>query len=179
LNDDFAFDFRRRDMELHRLSSSPKMDPVTARLWEDHSSRILPGLFQYGDAVSMAHGVETRQPFMDYRIVNWLFSRDSSIKLRAGWTKWVLRQYLKLRGQERVAMRLQKIGYQTPVESWMAGKEADFIKDYLTGPQSRIREYCDPARINRVLRRQASGGYASGNHVYRLLSTETWLRACM
>jgi asparagine synthase (glutamine-hydrolysing) len=48
-------------------------DPVHSRLLEDHSRSILPGLLHYGDAISMAHSIETRHPFLDYRpaIPSW------------------------------------------------------------------------------------------------------------
>src|SRR5262245_1028229 len=58
LSDEFASGFRRSRADLVHRRPPRQMDEVTARLWEDHSYRILPGLLQYGDAVSMAHGVE-------------------------------------------------------------------------------------------------------------------------
>jgi asparagine synthase (glutamine-hydrolysing) len=178
LSDEFAASFRRCRESLVQRPLPRTMDEVTARLWEDHSCRILPGLLQYGDAVSMAHGVETRQPFMDYRIVDWLFSRDSTVKLRSGWTKWVLRQYLHRRGRHEIAKRLQKVGYLTPVESWIAGKSSGAIREYLMSTRARIRQYCNPARVDQLLNHHAAGVQGAGNHIYRLVSTEAWLRAC-
>ena len=95
------------------------MDRVTARLWEDHSCNILPGLLQYGDAISMAHSVESRAPFMDYRLVEYLFSRLADIKIRAGQTKWVLREYLRKAGQDEIGNRPDKRGYPTPADRWL------------------------------------------------------------
>ena len=153
--------------------------PVTARLLSDHSRDILPGLLHYGDAVSMAHGIESRLPFMDYRLVEFAFSHGDEIKLRAGRTKWLVREYLRAAGQERIAARPDKLGYPTPIERWLAQNDGRLARDVLLDSGARVHEYCDPHRIDRLIRHHVSGRSGAGNHVYRLVSTELWLRACI
>ena len=154
-------------------------DPVNERLWRDHSADILPGLLHYGDAVSMAHSIESRLPFMDYRLVEWLFSRGSAIKLGGGRTKSVLRRYLAAAGQAAIAQRPDKQGFPTPVETWLAADGGAVAREHLLANDSRIREFCDPARIRRLVDLHARGGSGAGNHLYRLLSTESWMRECL
>jgi asparagine synthase (glutamine-hydrolysing) len=154
-------------------------DPLNERLWRDHSSRILPGLLQYGDAISMAHGIETRLPFMDYRLVEWAFSQPSEIKIGRGVTKRVVREYLAATGQRAIADRLDKQGYPTPAEKWLGERDAEIPRTLLLSPGSAIREYCDQGRIAGLIRLFGSGRPGLGNHLYRLLSTELWLRECV
>ena len=154
-------------------------DLLTARLFQDHSRNILPALLQYGDSVSMAHGVESRLPFMDYRLVEWLFARDATVKIADGRTKWLLRHYLMQAGQQDIAARRDKQGYPTPVERWMAEDSGRFVRDLLLVPDACIRRYCDSAALARLIERFASGRKGSGNHVYRLVSTELWMRRCL
>ncbi len=154
-------------------------DLLTARLLQDHSRNVLPGLLQYGDAVSMAHGVESRLPFMDFRLVEWLFARDATFKIADGRTKWLLRRYLMQVGQQDIAARKDKQGYPTPVERWMAEDNGRFVRDLLLAPDACIRRYCDSAALARLIDRHASGRKGSGNHVYRLVSTELWMRRCL
>jgi len=155
------------------------MEPVTARLFADHSCEILPGLLHYGDAVSMAHGIESRLPFMDYRLVEFAFLLGDASKLHAGQTKWLVRAYLKRAGQAHIAQRPDKLGYPTPVERWLAEDGGALARDVLLGRNARIHEYCDPLRIERLVRHHASGRPGAGNHLYRLVSTELWLRFCI
>ena len=154
-------------------------DLLTARLLQDHSRNILPALLQYGDAVSMAHGVESRLPFMDYRLVEWLFARNETFKIADGRTKWLLRRYLLQAGQPEISARKDKQGYPTPVERWMAEDNGRFVRDLLLAPDACIRKYCDRAALARLIDRHASGRKGSGNHVYRLVSTELWMRRCL
>ena len=154
-------------------------DPVNNRLWLDHSSRILPGLLHYGDAISMAHSIESRLPFMDYRLVEWLFARPPEIKLGQGRTKRVLREYLAHCGQTAIAERADKQGFPTPVESWLAEDNGAVAREFLLAPDSRIRAFCEPRAIQRLLEFHCRGGRGAGNHLYRLLSTELWMRKCL
>jgi len=180
LRRDFVLDAKARSdhVSLHVAASS--YDRVTSRLLLDHSRDILPGLLHYGDAISMAHSVESRLPFMDYRLVELLFSLSSNIKISTdGQTKWVLRQYLKRMEQQAIANRVDKLGYLTPVEKWLADKNGAVPREILLSKNSAILEYCDYARIERLINDHCKGRSGMGNHIYRLVSTEFWLQQCV
>ncbi len=136
-------------------------------------------LFFARDRLSMAHGIETRLPFMDYRLVEWAFSQPSEIKIGRGVTKRVVREYLAATGQRAIADRLDKQGYPTPAEKWLGERDAEIPRTLLLSPGSAIREYCDQGRIAGLIRLFGSGRPGLGNHLYRLLSTELWLRECV
>jgi len=174
-------DFKRKVSSLEDavVSTRNDYDPLTSRLQADHGRNILPALLQYGDAISMAHGVESRLPFLDYRLVEWIFSQPASTKIRHGKTKWVLRRYLESAGQREIANRKDKLGYPTPLAQWLSQGGGATVKSMLLAPDSRIRQYCDPAGIQQLIARTAAGGAGGGNHLYRLLSTEIWLRHCL
>ncbi len=160
-------------------ASSSAYEPVTRRLLQDHSRSILPGLLHYGDAISMAHGVESRLPFMDFRLVEWMFSKGDTVKIYEGRTKWVLREYLRHVGQGRIAERKDKQGYPTPIERWLLENNGAVVRDLLLAPERKIMRFCDARRIEKLLNRHLAGHPGAGNHLYRLVSTELWLRRCV
>ena len=176
---EFATEALDRGAERTSLHPPGHMDRVTTRLWEDHSCNILPGLLHYGDAISMAHSVESRLPFMDYRLVEYLFSRLADIKIHTGQTKWVLREYLRNAGQGEIGNRPDKQGYPTPADRWLEENRGAVPRDCLLSPNARIHEYCDPGMIERLIDLHIAGSKLSGNHIYRLLSTEFWLQECL
>lgn len=159
--------------------SSFGYEPVTRRLLQDHSRNILPGLLHYGDAISMAHGVESRLPFMDFRLVEWMFSNGDAVKIHEGQTKWVLREYLRHVGQPRIAERKDKQGYPTPIERWLSANNGAVVRELLLAPERKIMRFCDARRIEKLLNRHLAGHPGAGNHLYRLVSTELWLRRCV
>jgi asparagine synthase (glutamine-hydrolysing) len=152
---------------------------LTRRLVDDHAFAILPGLLQYGDAITMAHGVESRLPFMDHRLVEWLFSRDDRIKIRSGQTKWILREYLRTVGQSEIGNRHDKKGFPTPVDQWLASDNGAVARELLLASDSMISKWCDHTKISELIGHHVSGVSGTGNHLYRLLSTEIWLRECI
>jgi len=156
-----------------------KAKSINARLLHDHSRDILPGLLHYGDAISMAHGIESRLPFMDFRLVEWIFSQAASVKISKGETKWVLRQYLKRVGQDKIANRTDKLGYPTPVDLWLAENNGALPKDILLDGSSAIREFCDIRQIEKLICKHVKGATGYANNVYRLVSTELWLQECI
>lgn len=168
-----------RQVERPATVDDRSMDAVTKRLLQDHSKAILPGLLHYGDAISMAHGVESRLPFLDYRLVEWLFRHDATMKIREGETKWVLRQYLRGAGQAGIAERKDKMGYPTPVERWILEDDAAMVRELLLVPEARVRRFCSRQGLEQLLLRHQAGHAGAGHHLYRLISTELWMRRCL
>lgn len=180
LRRDFVSDVKAKAGDAFHDVEVSSYDRVTSRLLLDHSRDILPGLLHYGDAISMAHSIESRLPFMDYRLVELLFSLPSDIKISTdGQTKWVLRQYLKRMEQQAIANRADKLGYLTPIEKWLADSNGTIPRDILLSKNSAILEYCDHARIERLIHDHCKGRSGMGNHIYRLVSTEFWLQKCV
>ena len=153
-------------------------DAVRRRLLADHARTILPGLLQYGDAVSMAHSIEARNPFLDYRLVEWLFRLPTGFKLRDGETKWVLREYLRAAGQAAIGNRPDKRGYPTPVASWLQADAAG-LERRLLGTRSPLAEWCEPQRVRRLFGLVASGAPGAEHHLYKLLATQVWYERCI
>jgi len=182
LTDDFKDAVEKRLAEHSTVPaelSTVASEPLARRMVQDHSRNILPGLLHYGDAISMAHGVESRLPFMDFRLVEWLFSKGDAAKVREGETKWVLREYLRHAGQGKIAERKDKQGYPTPIERWLADDHAAVVREFLLGPNSKITRFCDVHRMKRLLNLHLAGRPGAGNHLYRLVSAELWLRRCV
>lgn len=76
-------------------------------------------LLRYADRNAMAHGVETRLPFLSHELVEFVFSLPSHFKIRQGWTKWLLRKSMEDRLPAAIAWRRDKIGYEPPQRLWM------------------------------------------------------------
>lgn len=145
----------------------------------DFSTRILPGLLQYGDTVSMANAIESRLPFLDYRLVEFCARLPASWKIRNGQTKYILREYLRSTGQSQIANRKDKKGYPTPIEQLFKYNDGELLRKLLLNPESRILAYCDQGKIHSLINRYLSGQKRSENPLYRLLSAELWLQECI
>lgn len=79
----------------------------------------LPVLLRYEDRNSMAHSIEARLPFLDYRAVETALSLPGNVKIRDGWSKWVLREFMNGRMPEAVTWRRDKLGFEAPEKIWL------------------------------------------------------------
>lgn len=82
-------------------------------------STNLQMLLHWEDRDSMAHSVEARVPFLDYRIAEFLIGSPDDWKLKDGVTKRILRDAVRGVVPESVRMRMDKMGFVTPEEVWM------------------------------------------------------------
>ena len=78
----------------------------------------LPTLLRYDDRTAGALGMETRLPFLDYRVVEFACRLPLRHKLRDGWTKYLLRRYLERHGLPAIAWRRAKVGFEAPQAAW-------------------------------------------------------------
>ena len=75
-------------------------------------------LLQMSDRVNMAHSVENRSPFLDYRLVQYAFSIQSKYKIRNGITKWILKEVSKKFIPNEISNRIDKRGFAAPINKW-------------------------------------------------------------
>lgn len=152
---------------------------LSERLATDLTRDILPALLHYGDAVSMAHSVESRQPFLDYRLVELGASLPEHWKVSAGETKVVLRRYLRSIGQDRIAARTDKMGFPTPIWQWLVADDIAVPRRLLMSSDSRLLAYCSRESVGRLIDHTRRNPRTTATHLYRLVATELWLRACI
>jgi len=88
------------------------------RIKEDLFKFSLPVLLRYEDKNSMAHSVEARLPFLDFRLVEKIASFPLMQKIRSGWTKYILRDAMAGYLPKKIRLRKSKIGFETPENKW-------------------------------------------------------------
>jgi asparagine synthase (glutamine-hydrolysing) len=171
-------EFARRNRG-EALAAATMPRSVNGRLTIDLTQEILPGLLHYGDAISMAHSIESRLPFLDYRLVEFASTLPGVFKVGNGQTKRILRDHLRTVGLDVIADRRDKQGYPTPADTWLTADGGSALKSLLVSPRAEIHAYCRPERLERLIDYHVSGRKGAGNHLYRLLTTELWLRTCV
>ena len=107
-----------------------RMDPFTKILYELFHFTVLPTLLRNYDRYSMASGVESRMPFMDWRLVAYTFSLPWESKLGGGFTKRIQRDALHGVLVDSVRLRRDKIGWNAPLHDWLQNELRDEV-DYI------------------------------------------------
>lgn len=117
----------------------------------------LPLYLRTEDRNSMAHGVELRLPFLDYRLVSLAFRLGSEWKIRGEYTKVLLREAMRHRIPENVRSRVQKFGFPTAVDQWFRGALLEPLRDLIASRVVRESGLWNLAQVERDLQRHQRG----------------------
>jgi asparagine synthase (glutamine-hydrolysing) len=136
----------------------------------------IPALLHHEDRASMAHSVESRLPFLDYRLVEFSLRCRTSLKLRNGWTKWLLRQSLAGVLPEKIRLRKTKLGFNTPEQKWLRHGMQNGHRDIWDGVELRIGRLLDSQKFQKECRKfaLAAPGSLPSSILFRVLSLEQW-----
>ena len=158
------------------LEKGPFADRLTNLLYFDFTTGILPMLLKFGDALSMAFSVESRLPFLDHRLVEFVFSLPAHHKLRGSQPKGILREAMVGLVPEQLLRRTDKVGFDTPVARWLGDCMDDGVRPLLLSKRCRERGIFDARRMERLLAQQARGEAHAEQSIFRWVSVELWFR---
>ena len=138
----------------------------------------MPQLLRYEDKNSMAFSRETRLPFLDYRLVELIYSLPVELKIDKAVTKKIMRKAMKGNVPEKIRNRHDKVGFATPEIEWFRNELNPFIIKVLNSDRIRRRPYWDSDEVKGVYK-SLMQGRSSSNLIWRFLSTELWLQRFM
>lgn len=98
----------------------------------DHFEYKLEHMLKYEDRNSMWFSLESRVPFLDYRLVERTLALSEDMIINDGMTKFILRQAMKGKLPNKIRNRKDKIGFNTPADKWFRSKIFEnLIKDII------------------------------------------------
>jgi len=127
-------------------------------LYSDFHYTVLPRILRNYDLMSMAHGVEVRMPFLDYRLVNFCFSLPATSKIGNGYTKLVLREAMRGILPEAIRARKSKIGFNSPMLEWFRSGLGGWIEETLSG-ESTFDGLIDTNKLREIYDRRIKTGH--------------------
>ena len=150
-------------------------DPVTQASLADLVTYLPCDLLTKVDIASMAHGLECRQPLLDYRVVELAVAMPIEHKLHRGRSKLVLRRAVADLLPRSVARR-RKMGFGVPLARWFRGELGDFARDVLLDGKLAGRGYFRPLALERLWSEHQSGRFDHGPRLWSLMMLELWHR---
>lgn len=136
---------RNKYFDFIKMSAKSYKSPSQLQILEITTLQ-LPHLLRYEDRNSMRHSIETRLPFLDYRLVELAISLPLVMKINKGWTKYILRRSIDGNLPEEIVWRKNKFGFESP-ESWIS----EYSPRMLTEIQSSklLKHFCDMRKLEK------------------------------
>jgi asparagine synthase (glutamine-hydrolysing) len=135
----------------------------------------LPLYLRIEDRNSMAHSVEARLPFLDYRLVSMAFQLAPDWKLRGPWNKYVLREAMSGCIPEAVRTRAVKRGFAIPAAHWFRTALYQPMQDLLASERTRSRGLYNVEAIRRDLQKHREGRVDVADGLFTIAQMESWL----
>ena len=148
---------------------------VDRMLYTDLMTRMPDHLLVIVDRMTMSHSLESRSPFIDYKVVEYAASIPAELKLKGNTLKYLLRkvasQYLS---QELINRK--KVGFGFPLGIWMRTELKTFLKNLFN--ESRFVELgiFEHSYIQRLLHEHISGKADHNFRLWILINLEIWYR---
>jgi asparagine synthase (glutamine-hydrolysing) len=161
----------------HRALGATDAPTLLGRLLYADTKTYLHELLMKQDQMSMAASIESRVPFLDHPLVEWVASLPDRAKLRGATTKWILRQAMTGRLPAEILSR-KKMGFPVPVGTWLRGPWRHLLDEFVTSPRAIERGLFDKTALERFV----AGHLAGENHAERLwalVTLELWQRVFM
>lgn len=133
----------------------------------------LVNLLHYGDAISMAFSIESRLPFMDYRLVDLVMSLPEDHLIADGKGKWIEREALKKILQQGIFSSVKKLGFPTPINDFFVQNKL-ILEEGLLGKRAMDRGIFDGKKLRQFI---DSGLTAvKSGFLFRLVCVELWFQ---
>jgi len=151
--------------------------PLVSQLLYADVKTYLQELLMKQDQMSMAASIESRVPFLDHPLAEWVAALPQSMKLRGTTTKWILRAAMRDKLPAAILSR-KKMGFPVPVGAWLRGPWRHLLDEFVTGGRARERGLFDQAAVER-LKREHTAGVNHTERLWALMTFEIWARIYM
>jgi asparagine synthase (glutamine-hydrolysing) len=128
------------------------------------------------DRTSMLTSLEARVPLLDHVVMEHAARMPSSLKLRRGVGKYVLKEAMRPYLPAEILSR-RKMGFGVPLATWFRKELRDFSRDVLTDSRSRNRGILRPEAVAGLLEAHVTGRCDHSSELWSLVCLELWCRA--
>ena len=173
----FTEEFLKKINDSNKICEINCSSRLNTRLCNDVITRSIPSLLHNEDGNSMAFSIESRVPFLDYRIVEFAIALDGKYKIKNQWTKWIIRKACSEYLPKEVSRRKDKMGFPAAFARWLrTGSSKEELKNiiYAFGERNIVPK----ESIDAIYRAHIEEKGDFEQILFRYLSMEIWLRRC-
>ena len=150
-------------------------DPIDRALYVDVKTYMVDDILVKVDRMSMAVSLETREPLLDHRLLEFAASVPTSLKLRGNTRKYLLRRVLRPRVPASILER-GKQGFEPPTGEWLRGPLAEMTHELLLDGRLRDRGLFEANTIARLWEEHRTERRDHRERLWTLVMLELWFR---
>jgi asparagine synthase (glutamine-hydrolysing) len=143
----------------------------------NHFEYKLEHLLKWEDRNSMWFSLETRLPFLDYRLVEKTLASNAELKIKNGMTKVILRDAMKDIMPENIRNRVDKVGFATPLNDWLREPIwQKIIYDVFKSKEFKERNIVNTEAATELYRDHLLNKVNAAKEIWKVFHLELWFR---
>jgi asparagine synthase (glutamine-hydrolysing) len=150
-------------------------DPLALIQYIDLKTYLVGDINTKVDRASMAHSLEVREPLMDHELVEWLATLPSSLKIRGGESKYLLKKAMEPKLPNDIMYR-PKMGFAVPLARWFRGPLRERLGQAVLGPRLAETGIFDRGYLEHLVQAHQSGARDYSAPLWSLLMFDAFLR---
>ncbi|PPR42947.1 MAG: Asparagine synthetase [glutamine-hydrolyzing] 1 [Alphaproteobacteria bacterium MarineAlpha8_Bin1] len=173
LNPELLREYNNNNFSHGKNLFSDKLDNLDNALLSDIKTWLVDCLLIKADRMSMAHGLEVRAPFLDHKLVEFVASLPSNLKLKGFTKKYILKNSQKNRLNSKILKR-KKSGFNAPINLWLSSFLKDFAGDMIFSKS--LRDLFQYTYLEKIWKDHQKKKADNSFKIYNLLILSLWLQ---
>ncbi len=150
-------------------------DPLALIQYLDMKTYLVGDINTKVDRASMAHSLEVREPLMDHKLIEWLATLPSSMKVRGQEGKFLLKKAMEPLLPDEVLYR-PKMGFSVPLARWFRGPLKARVRDAVLGERLASTGWFNRPYLQHLVDAHQSGASDYSSPLWTLMMFEAFLR---
>jgi asparagine synthase (glutamine-hydrolysing) len=148
---------------------------ILDRMTQTDLQTYLVELLMKQDQMSMAASIESRVPFLDHELVEYVMGLPAETKLRGWQTKVLLREALRGLIPAEILNR-RKMGFPVPMGRWLRGPFSAIVDEFVSGSRTASRRLFEQRSVDRLVDEHRACRGEHGTRLWLLANLEIWQR---
>lgn len=140
----------------------------------DYQTYLLDDILQKVDRASMSVSIESREPLLDHRLIEFVAQLPDEYKFRNGEKKWLLKEIVHQDIPKKL-MERPKMGFAVPIENWLQNELRDLLETYLSREKLQEISFFEVDKIIALKNAFLNGKKEFGVKIWYLLSFMMWV----
>ena len=168
--------YNAREVFTRHAAKADTDDPLALIQYIDTHTYLVGDINTKVDRASMAHSLEVREPLMDHKVVEWLATLPSSLKMRGSESKYLLKKAMEPHLPSEIMYR-PKMGFAVPLARWFRGPLKGRVREALLAGPLADSGLFNLVTVRKMVEQHESGARDHSTPLWTLLMYEAFLRA--
>ncbi len=163
-----------KNLELAFEHIPNEKEPLNKMLYLETKFFLVDHNLNYSDKMSMYNSIETRVPFLDYRIANFAASLPVELKLKDGQAKYILKKVAEKYLDKDIIYR-KKTGFGAPLRQWIKNDFQPLFEKYLNKKIMEKHGVFNHDAVWKMIKDNASGKSDSAYSIFSVICISIWM----